>query len=55
MSLAQLAHRLLLMPDSPIACTSYHPPGGHAADQSSWISAFNAYSDVLRASRNGGK
>ena len=46
----------LLMPDSPIACTRSStrrvdtPP-----IQASWITATSAFSELLRASRNGGK
>jgi hypothetical protein len=46
----------LLIPDSPIACTKSStrrvdtPP-----IQASWITAISAFSELLRASRNGGK
>ena len=46
----------LLIPDSPIACTRSStrrvdtPP-----IQASWITAISAFSELLRASRNGGK
>jgi hypothetical protein len=46
----------LLIPDSPIACTSSStrrvdtPP-----IQASWITPISAFSDTFRASRNGGK
>ena len=46
----------LLIPDSPIACTRsstrrVETPPIHA----SWITAISAFSELLRASRNGGK
>ncbi len=46
----------LLIPLSPIACTSSstrraETPPIHA----SWITAISAFSETLRASRNGGK
>ena len=46
----------LLIPDNPIACTRSStrrvdtPP-----IQASWITAISAFSELLRASRNGGK
>ena len=46
----------LLIPDSPIACTKSStrrvdtPP-----IQASWITAISAFSELLRASRNGAK
>src|SRR5205823_9866012 len=46
----------LLIPDSPIACTRSStrrvdtPP-----IQASWMTAISAFSELLRASRNGGK
>src|SRR5215471_2812006 len=56
MSLHSLETCDLLMPDSPIACTRSStrrvdtPP-----IQASWMTAINAFSEPLRASRSGGK
>jgi hypothetical protein len=56
MSLHSLETCDLLMPDSPIACTRSStrrvdtPP-----IQASWMTAINAFSEPLRASKNGGK
>ncbi len=56
MSLHSFETVLLLIPDSPIACTRSStrlvetPP-----TQASWITATSAFSEVLRGSRKGGK
>ena len=56
MSLQSLETCDLLIPDSPIACTRSSirrvdtPP-----IQASWITAISAFSELLRASKNGGK
>ena len=59
-AVAEALHSLetcdLLIPDRPIACTRSStrrvdtPP-----IQASWITAISAFSELLRASRNGGK
>ena len=53
---AQLETCDLLIPDSPIARTrSSTRRSTHRPFQASWITAISAFSELLRASRNGGK
>ena len=56
MSLHNLLTVLLLIPDSPMACTNSSTRRVDTPlTQASWITATSAFSDVFLGSRKGGK